>query len=173
MLVRTSKGFNPWMQAVKDVIYIIKAKRIKTSCFNALFALRLCPFITLFFQPNVKSYLCKSPSTFHESSHAARVCSKANNCQSLEGHGSRRFPLTSLLWQLMLYFALCGPPSIWNEHQSPLNTCDLCKALHNQYALLTKVDQATPMGGEVLLLGPSGVVGTADTSSRSMFGHHT
>ena len=74
MLVRTSKGFNPWMQAVKDVIYIIKAKRIKTSCFNALFALRLCPFTTLFFQPNVKNYLCKSPSTFDESSYAARVC---------------------------------------------------------------------------------------------------
>ena len=51
-----------------------QAKRIKTSCFNALFALRLCPFTTLFFQPNVKNYLCKSPSTFDESSYAARVC---------------------------------------------------------------------------------------------------
>ena len=36
-------------------------------------------------------------------------------------------------------------------------------ALHNQSAPLPRVNWATPMGEVVLLLGPSGVVGIADT----------
>ena len=50
-------------------------------------------------------------------------------------------------------------------HQSPLNTCGPCMALHNRYALVITVDWATPMGGEVFPLGPSDGIGIAENSS--------
>ena len=65
----------------------------------------------------------------------------------------------------MFYFALCGHPSTWNVHQSPLNTLNTREpyvALQNQCAPLPSVDQATLMGEVVLLLDLSGVFGIAD-----------
>ena len=170
LFIGSSAGVTP-VVVCDVVLYLSRKKCDNLSCmvpssifsipsFKALTAHSTCPFKAGWYG---NTLVCLTPFFERKFSNSALVkLGPLSLTMVLGDHGLRRFLSTSLWWQLMLYFALCGHPSTWNVHQWPLNTCDLYKALHNQCAPLPRVDQATPMGEVVFLLDLSGVVGIAD-----------
>ena len=125
LFISSSAGVTP-VVVCDVVLYLSRKKCDNLSCmvpssifsipsFKALTAHSACPFKAGWYG---NTLVCLTPFFERKFSNSALVKLGPLSLTMISGdHGLRRFLSTSLWWQLMLYFALCGHPSTWNVHQ--------------------------------------------------------